>query len=51
MAEAKAWKTVWSAGQGVGTLKEVLPVNELIGRLRSDFKASVLKLNDTLASL
>lgn len=51
MAEAKAWKTVWSAGQGVGTIKEVVPVNDLIRQLSSDFKASVLKLSVALASL
>ncbi len=51
MAEAKAWKTVWSAGQGVGTIKEVVPVNDLIRQLSSDFKASVSKLTDTLAYL
>lgn len=51
MAEAKAWKTVWSAGQGAGTLKEILPVDELIRQLCSDFKAAVLKLNDAAAAL
>lgn len=51
MAEAKAWKTVWSAGQGAGTLKEILPVDELIRQLSSDFKAAVLKLNDAAAAL
>jgi len=51
LAEARAWKTVWSAGQGVGTLREVLPVNELIRRFSADFRAAVAKLNNTLSSL
>lgn len=51
MAEAKAWKTVWSAGQGVGTLKDVLPANDLIHQLKTDFQASVQKLIHTAATL
>ena len=35
--EAKAWKTVWSAGQGAGSVREVVPVAELVGRLRAEF--------------
>jgi nitronate monooxygenase len=35
--EAKAWKTVWSAGQGVGAIHDVLPTAELITRLRHEF--------------
>ena len=35
--EAKAWKTVWSAGQGSGSVRDVIPVGELVGRLRSEF--------------
>ncbi|ESQ86997.1 2-nitropropane dioxygenase [Asticcacaulis sp. AC460] len=36
--EAKAWKTIWSAGQGVGSIHEVLPVAELVSRLQQEFK-------------
>ena len=35
--EAKAWKTVWSAGQGAGAIHDVLPTAELIARLRQEF--------------
>lgn len=31
--EAKAWKTVWSAGQGVGSIHDVPTVAELVERL------------------
>lgn len=51
MAEAKAWKTVWSAGQGVGTLKDGLPVKELIRQLSTEFKASVQQLSLAAAGL
>jgi len=35
--EAKAWKTVWSAGQGSGAIHDILPAGELVGRLRREF--------------
>ena len=39
--EAKAWKTIWSAGQGVTTVEDVVPVAELIGRLKTEFREAV----------
>lgn len=47
--EAKAWKTIWSAGQGVVSIKDVLPTADLIERLKQEFttaleqQASLLK--------
>lgn len=35
--EAKAWKTVWSAGQGAGSIHDVLPTADLVARLRQEF--------------
>ena len=35
--EARAWKTVWSAGQGAGTIHDVLPTAELVRRLRDEY--------------
>ena len=35
--EAKAWKTVWSAGQGAGAVHDILPVSELVARLRDEY--------------
>ena len=40
-AEAKAWKTLWSAGQGVATISDVCPVAELVARLQSEFRAAI----------
>lgn len=40
-AEAKAWKTLWSAGQGVTAVKDVLPAAELIERLKREFREAV----------
>ena len=38
--EAKAWKTIWSAGQGVGSIQEILPVADLGARLKIEFAAA-----------
>ncbi|PCE62957.1 NAD(P)H-dependent flavin oxidoreductase [Sediminicola luteus] len=39
--EAKAWKTLWSAGQGVTNIHDSVPTTELIQQLKSDFKAAI----------
>ena len=36
--EAKAWKTVWSAGQGVGEIHDCPPVKELVENLIKEYK-------------
>ena len=48
--EAKAWKTIWSAGQGVATIENVPTVSELVADLKSEFTAAVekqIKILDT----
>ncbi len=37
--EAKAWKTVWSAGQGAGGIDDVPTVAELVARLKREYQA------------
>ncbi len=39
--EAKAWKTIWSAGQGVATIEDVLPIKDLVQRLGEEFRQAV----------
>lgn len=39
--EAKAWKTIWSAGQGVTTIDNVPYVSELVETLKSEFKTAL----------
>lgn len=36
----KAWKDVWSAGQGVGAAQEVLAVHELVNLLEAEYQAA-----------
>jgi nitronate monooxygenase len=38
--EAKAWKTVWSAGQGVGGIDDLPSVAELVARLDAEYRAA-----------
>lgn len=41
--EAKAWKTVWSAGQGAGGIDDLPRVAELIARLDQEYRAALLQ--------
>lgn len=38
--EAKAWKTVWSAGQGVGSIRDVPSAADLCDRLIAEYEAA-----------
>lgn len=37
-AQAKRWRDVWSAGQGVGAVKRVAPTAEIVGALIADYQ-------------
>jgi len=38
--EAKAWKDIWSAGQGVGSIADVPSVADLVARLKAEYEAA-----------
>jgi nitronate monooxygenase len=38
--DAKAWKDIWGAGQGVGHIDKVLPTAALIAQLRNEYRAA-----------
>jgi nitronate monooxygenase len=38
--EAKPWKTLWSAGQGVGLIDDVPSVSDLVRRLQAEYVAA-----------
>ncbi len=42
--KAKAWKDIWSAGQGVGSVDDVVPARELILRLESEYRDTLDRL-------
>ncbi|WP_424003338.1 NAD(P)H-dependent flavin oxidoreductase [Maribacter sp. IgM3_T14_3] len=39
--EAKAWKTIWSAGQGSALIDDSIPVAELVSHLKTEFKQAI----------
>lgn len=39
--EAKAWKTIWSAGQGVGAITDLPPAAELCERLIEEYRSAM----------
>ena len=40
-AEAKAWKTIWSAGQGVSSIEDCPSTKDLIDKLKKEFIDSI----------
>ena len=43
-SKPKAWKDIWSAGQGVGAVKEILGAAEYVARLRREYDAARSRL-------
>jgi len=41
--EAKAWRDIWSAGQGTGGVDEILPAAELVVRIEKEYDAARLQ--------
>lgn len=41
---AKAWKDIWGAGQGVGTIDDVLPARDVVLRLEAEYAAARARL-------
>jgi nitronate monooxygenase len=44
-SEKRAWKNIWSAGQGVGAIHDVPSTAELVARLRREYAAAIAALN------
>jgi nitronate monooxygenase len=38
--KTKAWKDIWGAGQGIGSVTGIVPVAELVERLRREYEAA-----------
>ena len=38
--DAKAWKDIWGAGQGVGTIDDVVPAAEVVARMGDEYRAA-----------
>ncbi|MDX1873252.1 nitronate monooxygenase family protein [Mycolicibacterium sp. 120266] len=42
--DAKAWKDIWGAGQGIGPIRDVVSTAELVARLREQYGAARARL-------
>lgn len=42
--EAKAWKDIWGAGQGVGSVKNAPTVQEIVDQLKAEYDEAVKRL-------
>jgi len=43
-SEKKVWRDIWSAGQGVGQIDEVMPVADVVARLSAEYTAARRRL-------
>lgn len=40
-AKPKAWKEIWGAGQGIGSITGITPVSELVARFKQEYDAAI----------
>ena len=45
-AKPKAWKEIWGAGQGIGTVRSVVPASQLVERLAEEYDDAWEALNE-----
>jgi nitronate monooxygenase len=43
-SDAKAWKDIWGSGQGIGAVKAVTSVAEMVDRLEKEYRAAKASL-------
>ena len=39
-SDAKAWRDIWGAGQGVGNIDDVLPTHDLVLRIEAEYRTT-----------
>ena len=44
--EGKAWRDIWSAGQGIGAVREIVPAADLVARLAREYAAARTRLTE-----
>jgi nitronate monooxygenase len=49
--DAKAWRDLWAAGQGVGAIDDLPPVSELVRRLAGEYRHALETAPDMLRDL
>lgn len=45
----KPWRDIWGAGQGVGNIREILPVAQIVERLKQEYRAALEALSRAAA--
>lgn len=48
---AKAWKDIWSAGQGVGAIRKIQTTAEIISQLEAEYNEALSNLNSKASKL
>ena len=43
-SDAKAWRDIWGAGQGVGNIDDVLPAHDVVSRIEAEYRAARTRL-------
>ena len=43
--EAKVWKDIWGAGQGVGNIDAVLPARDIVMRMEREYRDALARVN------
>ncbi len=43
-ADAKAWRDIWGAGQGVGNIDDILPTREVVLRMETEYREAIEQL-------
>jgi nitronate monooxygenase len=46
--EAKVWKDIWSAGQGVGGIHDIVSTADLCARLTAEYRAAIARAAEEL---
>lgn len=49
LADVKRWRDIWSAGQGVGSIRDTPSTAELVGRMEQEFMAATARLGGVAA--
>jgi nitronate monooxygenase len=44
-SDAKAWKDIWGAGQGVGNIGDIVPAREVVLRMEREYREALARVN------
>ena len=44
--DAKAWKDIWGAGQGVGSVHEAPPVQDIVDQFKSEYADAIKRVSN-----